>query len=342
MRRIPVLCILVLSATLAVSSFGCRQPEVNRPENLQPGTNQTEVPQRVVSQPEVISAVQIFKAAQPFPPSGGWVRVSNPTPYPTAVQQVFNQNDRMFLGVRINPEYSMNVTFSKYTVFNTGNRHEEEIGLSGSSGPFKPGQTVQFGLTNPWSVPNQTGTYEIRIYRDGDIVASAVFEVVRQPANSLPVPNAFIFPRRISIQEANTIVSSLLPTPAYLPENYFLSSIYVLELSDTLSEVALTFHPKGSMDGGIENIQKAPIRLYMNLYRGGQMGGLKIPGERYDIVGTYGVLVTRNESNDLWWILNYREFPGQYEMVLAANTDIPKEELVKIARSVPSTGWTRP
>lgn len=333
--KVTVLCSLVLSATLVVSAFSCRLPKpVETPVPAQPGIHQTGVIQPVVSQPEVISAVQIFKAEQPFPPSGGWVRVSSPTPYPTAVQQVFNQNDRMFLGVRINPEYSTNVTFSKYTVFNTGNRHEEEIVLPGSSGPFKPGQTVQFGLANPWSVPNQTGTYEIRIYRDGDIVASAVFEVVRKPANSLPVPNAFTFPRRISIQEANTIVSSPLPTPAYLPENYFLSSIYILELSDARSEVALAFYPKGSVDGGITNIDEAPIRMYLRLSRGGQMGGLKIVGIGYDIVGAHGVLVAQNKSNQLWWDLPYKEL-GQYEMVLEASKDIPEEELVKIARSVP-------
>lgn len=309
-----------------------------------PSTQNATSPSSFVSQnntpqyaQDVVRVIKVFKVKQPFPPSGEWVRVDSPNPNPTSVQEVFSQNDSMYVGVRINPEYTSNVMFSKFTFFNQATGQEKEIGFPLESWPFKPGQIVHLGLTKPWGVPKEIGTYEIRIYQGEKVAASAVFQV----ANTEPSPNLSAYPHQISLNEATTIIDAELPVPGYLPENLSLNGIYLLEQSSGRTEIALTFAPKGSSPVGVGDIEKVPVRLYLRLFKGGQIGGLKLPGERYDISGVGGVLVTQNQSNDLLWVQNYAVFPGQFEMDLSADKDISKEELVKIARSVPQKGWTR-
>lgn len=160
-------------------------------------------------------------------------------------------------------------------------------------------------------------------------------------ADSTPPPNPLSYPRQVSLGDANKILNADPPRPTYLPEKFSLTAIYLLEYTSSREEFALTFYPKDSIEGGLTNIDQAPIRMYVRLFRGGQVGGLKLVGDKYYIGGTVGILVTREESNGLWWIINYREFPGQYEIVLAATKDVPKEEIVKMAQSVPQSGWSR-
>ena len=143
------------------------------------------------------------------------------------------------------------------------------------------------------------------------------------------------YPSEVSLKEANKIVGEELPFPSYLPENFEVDDIYALEHSDYSETFAVTFFTRNTGIHDVTRIDEAPVRMYIALLREGQIGGLKIPGKEYDIEGTRGILWTREESNELWWILPYHEFPGQYELSIRANKDVPEDEIVRMARSVP-------
>ena len=327
-----VVGLLVLS--LLSAQIGCVKAQpVPIPVSVPSLNNTMPTPEAPTTPPEVsnteaVGMILIFKVMQ-FgnpPPTGQFNAPDVPSPHPGNIQQDFNPGDRMFLIVTMNPQYVGNITFSKYTFFNKASGRETEIAPPRSTDPFAPGQSLHLTPATPgnsWVVPNEPGIYEIRIYADAVNVASAVFEV-----------KSVSYPRHISLGQANILVNALLPFPSYLPGNFTSTEVYLMAYSDTLEEFALPFYPKGQEQWGEAAIGKAPIRLYMSLYRNGQVGGLKLPGELYDLGGTTGILVTRNETYDMWWIMNYRDFPGQYELHLVVTKDIPKEELIKIARSI--------
>ncbi len=144
------------------------------------------------------------------------------------------------------------------------------------------------------------------------------------------------YPYKVSLEQANEIMGSPLPVPTYLPEGFDIVGIYVLEHSDTSEHMVFLISEEVINEGDISpNFNEVPMKMYVTLYRKGQVGGLKLVGERYDIGGTKGVLVTGGTTDNLWWILSYPQPPGQYELKLSAIKEIPIEELVKVARSVP-------
>jgi hypothetical protein len=139
------------------------------------------------------------------------------------------------------------------------------------------------------------------------------------------------YPYRISLEEASKIIGAPFPIPTYLRSGFEIKGIYVLERHE-YSEMLVLLISDEAVD---EKKLSSKIKMYVTPYRRGQVGGLKLPGERFNIGDTEGVLVTRETTNDLWWILTHPEQPGQYELKLSAIKEIPKEELVKVARSVP-------
>ena len=145
-----------------------------------------------------------------------------------------------------------------------------------------------------------------------------------------------VYPQRVSLEEANIIIEALLPVPTYLPEGFEIIGIYMLERSDYSEHMVLFISDEAIDEKQLSDINEVPrkMEMYVTLYRRGQVGGLKLPGEWLNIGDTEGVLVTRETTNELWWILTHPERPGQYELKLSAIKEIPKEELVKIAGSV--------
>lgn len=138
------------------------------------------------------------------------------------------------------------------------------------------------------------------------------------------------YPYKISLEEASEIMGAPLPVPTYLPKGFAIKSIYVLERHE-YSEMLMLLISDEDID---ENELSSEMKMNITLYKRGQIGGLKLVGEWFKIGETEGVLVARDTTNDLWWILPYPEPPGQYEIRLSAIKEIPKEELRKIARSV--------
>ena len=75
------------------------------------------------------------------------------------------------------------VTFSRYAFYNRETSQETETSLPANLGPFGPWDDsgtyyFEVGL---WPVPNETGTYEVRVYLGDKIEGSVVFEVVSRP-----------------------------------------------------------------------------------------------------------------------------------------------------------------
>lgn len=125
--------------------------------------------------PEPIDYIEIFKERQTVPPSFGLGAPIDP--FPDGIQETFSKDDRMFIGLVISEENKNNITFDKFTYYNRNTEQEIEISEVGDSRTFKPGQITLVAFDNPWSVPEQPGTYEFRVYLDNEIVASAVFKV---------------------------------------------------------------------------------------------------------------------------------------------------------------------
>lgn len=138
------------------------------------------------------------------------------------------------------------------------------------------------------------------------------------------------YPYRVSLEEAGEIMGAPLPVPTYLPKEFAIKGIYVLERHE-YSEMLVILISDEDIN---ENELSSKIKMNVTLYKRGQIGGLKLLGEWFKIGETEGVVVTKDNTNDLWWILPYPDPPGQYEIRLSAIKEIPKEELVKVARSV--------
>jgi len=106
-------------------------------------------------------------------PTGGWAMNPSTNPFPSKVQQVFQPGQELIIGLKINKQLKNNVTFSKVTLFNRETKNEVVV-LSSDLGPFEPGQAFYLPY---YVVPNEKGSYEVRIYLDQEVVASALFEV---------------------------------------------------------------------------------------------------------------------------------------------------------------------
>jgi len=164
MKKFTVLCAVVLMVLVLLAPAGCQQ-----------------------SSPDVIEVIAIFPAEPgASPPSGAWGSPGGLIdPHPDRVQRVFNLGDRMYLGLRISEQLETDITFSRYTFFNRDTGEEVEAGLPGDLGPFEPGRATLAGFQNPWMVPADPGNYELRVYLDNTVIASARFEVspktTRQP-----------------------------------------------------------------------------------------------------------------------------------------------------------------
>jgi hypothetical protein len=144
------------------------------------------------------------------------------------------------------------------------------------------------------------------------------------------------YPYRISIEEANEIVGAPLPVPNYLPEGYKIIGIFLTERNESLVTIVIFISNKDIEEAKKTDINEMPqdITMKVTLYRNGAIGGLKIVGYWYHLGKTNGVLETKEENNVLWWILPYPVLPGQYKIALSAIKDIPREEMIKIAKSV--------
>lgn len=156
MKNMFVPFAIVLSFLMLLAPVGCQQ-----------GT------------PDVVEVIAIFPAESGAPPpTGAWAYDRKIDPHPERIQRVFSLGDKMYLGLRISSKIEANVTFSRFTYFNKETGEEIEIGSpSDLMRAWEPGQVNLLAFNNPWPVPEEPGEYQVRVYLDNNVIASANFEV---------------------------------------------------------------------------------------------------------------------------------------------------------------------
>ena len=149
--------------------------------------------------------------------------------------------------------------------------------------------------------------------------------------------------RKITLEEAGSILGVVFPCPAYLPEGCKVQEIYTLEnaLKFLISEKEVEKQELTLGDAsGARQLYSYECVMEMGItwHPEGKEGGLKIPGERVTIdKGNEGVLADRETYIELWWLLPPQSTPGnpgQYAIVLSAGKKTSTNELIKVARSV--------
>ncbi len=107
------------------------------------------------------------------PPRGPFSELNDPNP--DVIQAIFHQGEQLLVILSINKNIENTVTFSRYTYVNIATRLETEI--HSTKEPWYPGQVGIINLDNPWDVPDKPGEYEMRVYLEDSVVASARFRV---------------------------------------------------------------------------------------------------------------------------------------------------------------------
>jgi hypothetical protein len=156
MKRIIKYIITVLSICLLnVLMVGCNKPS------------------------EPIDGIFLYKASNErvVPPGYG---LTDPEMDPTpAIVWEFKSSDKILLGIRLSKDFKEEITFTKYTFFNKDNSEELNVGLPEELGPFEPGQIPLINHRDPWTLPIETGHYELRVFLGERIVSKAFFDIVK-------------------------------------------------------------------------------------------------------------------------------------------------------------------
>lgn len=145
----------------------------------------------------------------------------------------------------------------------------------------------------------------------------------------------------VTLAEARESVGGEIPVPAYLPKGYEIREVYLRNssirfiISDEVIEKEMVTHTDAA--GTRQRYEyQSKMEMGISWQIQGVPGGLKLPGDRVNIGETTGVIFDSGDHYALWWQPRPDvEQPGQYEMVLSASKSFSKDELVRIAESVP-------
>ncbi len=145
--------------------------------------------------------------------------------------------------------------------------------------------------------------------------------------------------REITAEEAGRILGIALPKPAYLPDDYKVQEIYALEnsIKMLINEKPIVKHQVTVGDAGPAARQEQAYECQMTLViRKFSGDATKIVGQKVKIGKTEGVLIDREQHNELWWLSSsgVKKTTPQYEMILGAGKRTSRDELVKVAQSV--------
>ncbi len=144
--------------------------------------------------------------------------------------------------------------------------------------------------------------------------------------------------RKITLNEADSIIGMALPAPTYLPEGYKIQEVYVVDstvvllISDKEIEKELVSYTDASGNRQRYDFQS---KMEMNV-RWYSEGGIpvRLPGEKVEFNGYWGWILDEGDHNTLWW--NWYPDPdksGMFELVLSASKGISKRALVRVAAS---------
>lgn len=146
--------------------------------------------------------------------------------------------------------------------------------------------------------------------------------------------------QKVTLDEASNVVGWEIPVPSYLPQDYKIQEVYVMDssvgllISDEEIEKELVTHTDAA--GTRQRYEyQSKMEMSISWHSQGVAGGLKLPGDKVNIGDTHGVIVDAGDHYNLWWQPRPDlEQPGQYEIVLSASKRITKKELTEIAESV--------
>ncbi len=147
--------------------------------------------------------------------------------------------------------------------------------------------------------------------------------------------------QRVTLAEAGETIGWDIPVPAYLPEGYEIKEVYVrdgsisLLISDEVIGKEMVTHTDAA--GTRQRYEyQSKMEMSISWHSQGIAGGLKLPGDKVNIGEAHGVIFDAGDHYNLWW--QPRPDPeqsGQYEIVLSASKGFKKDELVRVAESVP-------
>ncbi len=188
MKILAISCLVALSVLMALAATGCQQVDA-----------------------AIIDDIDIMKASpgEP-PPTSGW-SMHRSGPHPDDVQAVFKPGEKMIVGLVIKDWLlKKEITFVVFSYYNGGTGVEEEIRASPRNlGPWERGSVILVGYPELWDVPAEKGEYELRVYTDDGIAASALFNVGVWPESWGPEIEYFPAP----IHEVRVIIEEPHPPP---------------------------------------------------------------------------------------------------------------------------------
>ena len=161
-------------------------------------------------------------------------------------------------------------------------------------------------------------------------------------------PNTFtsaleLSARKTTLEEASSIIGVTISTPTYLPESYKIQEVYIEEdstvillISDEEIEKKLVTHTDAA---GTRQRYEFQLKMRMSIrWYNDQFPGsfAKAPLERVTIKGNRGFIISRDDCDIIWWRWSPEPLPQLFDFYLSANKGLSKEELVKVAKSVPT------
>jgi len=147
--------------------------------------------------------------------------------------------------------------------------------------------------------------------------------------------------RKTTLEDASSIIGTIIPVPGYLPldyeiqETYIEDSTVILLISDEKIEKELVTHTDAA---GTRQRYEFQLKMRMSIcWYNDQFPGsfAKAPLERVTIKGNRGFVIVHDDRNIIWWRWSPEPHPQLFEFYLSANIGLSKEELVKVAESVP-------
>lgn len=153
--------------------------------------------------------------------------------------------------------------------------------------------------------------------------------------------------QKTTLEEARSILGVTVPAPTYLPKGHEIKEVYIelntkeptrseviLLISDEEIEMELVTHTDAA---GTRQHYEFQCKMLM-VVRWFVDGGIpvRLPVEKVKINERSGFLVEKDDHNDLLWNLWNPGQRGSFELILAASKSISRDELAKIAESVPT------
>jgi hypothetical protein len=151
------------------------------------------------------------------------------------------------------------------------------------------------------------------------------------------------YPQLVSLKQAEDVMGRHLPIPTYLPEQYEIRAVYIMEIAKQGRTVILIISDQSISETQEPVLKVPPDKMDLQIsWSIAPSFGIKLEGERFDVSngrpGYEGAIFQETRTNNrlLWnWRPNLApDHPEHFEFWLSVDKSISKEDLVKIARSV--------